>query len=255
MMAVSVSSRCRHSGPAGLLQHGLHNGRQIAGFELTGRQVHSNRQRDAGEAAGSQARLLARHLQHLGPKGTTRPLSSATEMNSIGGRIEPSFSAILASASKPTTCPVREIDDRLVVDDDPSVVQRGLQLLLCVSIAAALTTQRGVEHLDAAPAQRLRLVHRLVGFVEQDLRGATPADRDRDPDARTDMSASPNDGSARHQSCADVDGMGWLSTFAASTTNSSPPIRATVSCGGRRRSTARRPSAGPSRRLRGPGCR
>ena len=115
-----------------------------------------------------------------------RPLSSATAMNAAGGRIEPSCSVIRASASKPATMPVGQIDDGLVVHDDPVVVQRRLQHPLSVRSLLDLTAEGGVEDLGTPPTERLRPVHGLVGLVEQDLRRPSSADRDGDADARRD---------------------------------------------------------------------
>ena len=67
MIAVSVSSRCRHAGSSPVCSSvALHDRRQVAGLELAGGEVDGDRQRALRGSAGCQPRASPQAmLEHL----------------------------------------------------------------------------------------------------------------------------------------------------------------------------------------------
>ena len=189
MIAVSVSSRCRHTGSSPVcVQRRAHERREVAGLELAGGEVDGDRQRAlrvTRPAASRSASLMASSRT-----SRTERHDEAAVLGDGDERGRGQDRAVVigdpASASKPATLPLGQVDDGLVVHDDPVVIERRLQHPLPVRPLLNLTAEGGVEDLGTPPTERLRPVHGLVGLVEQDLRRPSSADRDGNPDARRD---------------------------------------------------------------------
>ena len=102
-----------------------------------------------------------------------------------------------------------ETDERLVVVDDPVIVQRRLQHALGNRSPVDLMSEGRVKHRGTAPAERLGLVHGGIGFLDQRFRRPSSGDRYGNADARRDtlIVAAPVGGVAQrgNESVADVD--------------------------------------------------
>ena len=141
----------------------------------------------SGGPAGCQPHASCRPSRApAAPSGTMRPLSSATGDERGRGQDRAVVLGDPGECLEAGHAPVGQVDDGLVVHDDPVVVECRLQHPLPVRSLLDLTAEGGVEDLGAPPAERLGAVHGLVGLVEQDLRRPSSADRDRDADARGD---------------------------------------------------------------------
>ena len=80
----------------------------------------------------------------------------------------------------------RQRSDRLVLETQLAVSDRGTQVVLELEPLADLLAQAGVEDRDPAPAPRLRLEHRHVGVLQEARGVGRTVLEQHDPDARGD---------------------------------------------------------------------
>jgi len=100
----------------------------------------------------------------------------------------------------------REVDDGLVVGDDPALVQGGLERPSCYRPLSGLAAEGCVEDLGPPATSRLGLVHRDVGLVEQGLCRRSSSHGHGDADAGDDRFAlRGTPGQLRDQPGTDVD--------------------------------------------------
>ena len=130
-------------------------------------------------------------------------------MNSAGAMSPRSGCCQRTSASAPTQRASDEADDRLEEEPELAALERAVQRVLGRVRGDGAGAHRVVEHLDAAAARLLGVVHRGVGVAEQLLRALVARRRQRDADARADehLGAAhdhrPDDG--REQPLGDLD--------------------------------------------------
>ena len=135
-----------------------------------------------------------------------------------------------------------ERHDRLVVEPQLSGVERAAERPLGRDALERSVAKRLVEDLPVPRAALLRAVHRDVRVAQQALRVAICAAREHDADARGhDVLACPRGGTARSSACwtrsATRTAPSSEARSSQSTTNSSPPKRASVNSSSPKRAT------------------
>ena len=103
------------------------------------------------------------------PMSTIIPLSSAHGMNSAGASRPRVGCSQRTSASTPVIVAAREVDHRLVVDDELVVLERVLEVHEQLEAVVRRVDHLRHERHRLALALRLRLVHRDVGVPDQVL--------------------------------------------------------------------------------------
>ena len=159
------------------------------------------------------------------------PVSSATSRKAAGVRSPSVGCSQRTSASSAARRWVSRRDHRLVVHGELTGVDRAPQLALDAAAGRRLGPQVVVEDLDTSAAALLGVVHRRVGVAEELL--GWPAVDARDPHARADDELGVVDDKGRATTRNSRSATAVTSEVSArpshTTTNSSPPKRATAS--------------------------
>ena len=203
--------------------------------QRAGRHVdrHPAQQRALGRGpAGRTAATASSNIR--ASTSTMSPVSSATSMKCSGTTSPRSPSLIRASASDADDPAVRQVDDRLEERDQQVLGHRAAQQALRLQPRHRLGPQRVVEECVLVAAGVLRAVEREVGLAEEVARRAVGGLGDRDADAhgrddgvgagREDVGRRRTLSSRTATACTSL----GLRSPSTSTTNSSPPSRATV---------------------------
>ena len=140
----------------------------------------------ASPPSSQRRRCVAAARRTHSPRGTIRPRSSATGMNSSGSTSPRSGSIPADQRLRADDAPRLHLHLRLEVDDELAVRERPAEPRLRVEGLHRPEPQLGPEGLEPAPLSRLGLAERRVGALHQAPRVFPVAGEERDPDARAE---------------------------------------------------------------------